>query len=110
MLEFTWTHGGALNASEFAHGPLEVVEEGVPYVFLLGDDKTRDITIRTIKFVRRYSKDVIVFDVKDFSKNMSSDLDPLLLFVPLEFFYYYLSIYKDHNPDDRRYYGGKVSY
>ncbi len=110
MLEFTWTHGCALNSAEFAHGPLEVVEEGVPYVFLLGSDETREITLRTIKFVRTYSSDVIVFDVNDFAKGMSSDLDPLLLFVPLEFFYYYLSIYKDHNPDDRRYYGGKVKY
>ncbi|RRD67380.1 fructoselysine 6-phosphate deglycase, partial [Escherichia coli] len=23
---------------------------------------------------------------------------------------YYLSIYKDHNPDERRYYGGLVEY
>ncbi len=110
MLEFTWTHGSALNAAEFRHGPLEVVEEGVPYVFLLGNDDTRNITKRAIDFVRKYTSEVIVFDILDYSNDMSPDLDPLMLFVPLEFFYYYLSIYKDHNPDDRRYYGGKVEY
>jgi fructoselysine 6-phosphate deglycase len=37
-------------------------------------------------------------------------LAPFVMFVPLEWFCYYLSIYKDHNPDDRRYYGGLVEY
>ncbi len=110
MFEFTWTHGCALNAADFAHGPLEVVEDGVPYVFLLGNDDTREITKRAIQFVKRYSSDVFVFDVLDYVDNLHADLDPLSIFVPLEYFYYYLSIYKDHNPDDRRYYGGKVQY
>ena len=37
-------------------------------------------------------------------------LDPIALFVPLEYFYLYLSLGKNHNPDDRRYYGGLVEY
>ena len=37
-------------------------------------------------------------------------LAPFLMFVPMEWLCYYLSIYKDHNPDERRYYGGLVEY
>ncbi len=110
LLEFTWTHGCSLNASEFRHGPLEVVEEGVPYVFLLGNDAFRPVTERSLRFVERRTKDVLVFDVRKFEGGLHPALDPLILFVPLEFFYYYLSVYKDHNPDARRYYGGLAEY
>ncbi|AYZ74093.1 SIS domain-containing protein [Fusobacterium necrophorum] len=110
MLEFTWTHGSCINASEFRHGPLEVVENGVPYVFFLGNDDSRKITQRTIDFVKKLNKDYMVFDINDYEKNLHPMLTPMILFVPLEFFYYYLSIYKNHNPDDRRYYGGLVKY
>ena len=110
MLEFTWTHGAALNAAEFRHGPLEVVEEGIPYVFMLGTDESRHTTERTIRFVEQLTKDVIVFDFAKYAKGLHPLLAPFVLFVPLEYFYYYLSISKDHNPDDRRYYGGLMEY
>lgn len=110
MLEFTWTHGSMLNAAEFRHGPLEVVEKGVPYVFMLGTDESRHTTERTINFVKQFTEDYIVFDYADLKYDLHPMLAPMVLFVPLEYFYYYLSISKDHNPDDRRYYGGLVKY
>ncbi len=110
MMEFAWTHGANINSSEFRHGPLEIVEEGVPFIFLLGTDESRHTTERTINFVKKLDKDYIVFDYKEIAKDLHPMLSPFVLFVPLEWFFYYLSIYKDHNPDDRRYYGGIVKY
>jgi fructoselysine 6-phosphate deglycase len=110
LLEFTWTHGSVLNASEFRHGPLEVVEEGVPYIFLLGTDESRETTKRALDFVKRYSNDVIVFDYADYCEGLHPMLSPFVLFIPMEWFCYYLAIYKDHNPDGRRYYGGLANY
>ena len=110
MLEFTWTHGSYLNAAEFRHGPLEVVEEGVPYIFLLGTDSSRHTTERALKFIKKLTDDYIVFDYQEISHGLHPLLAPFVLFVPLEYFYYYLSINKDHNPDDRRYYGGLMEY
>ncbi|MGI6169222.1 MAG: SIS domain-containing protein [Christensenellales bacterium] len=110
MLEFTWTHGCNLNSSEFRHGPLEVVEADTNYVFFLGRDKTRPSAERALRFVEGLTDNVIVFDSKKFSDKFHPALDPFLIFVPLEYFYYYLSIYKGHNPDDRRYYGGLREY
>ena len=110
MLEFTWTHGSQLNAAEFRHGPLEVVEEGVPYVFLLGTDESRHTTKRALNFVKKLTDDYIVFDFKEISHGLHPMLAPFVMFVPLEYFYYYLSINKGHNPDDRRYYGGLMEY
>jgi len=110
LLEFTWTHGSTLNSAEFRHGPLEVVEPGVPFIFLLGTDASRHTTERALNFVRRYDAEVITFDYAELGEGLHPMLAPMVLFVPLEWFCYYLSIYKDHNPDDRRYYGGLVEY
>lgn len=110
MMEFTWTHGASLNASEFRHGPLEIVNKDVPFVILMGTDESRHTIERTYNFVKRYSDEYIVFDYEEISHGLHPMLAPMVLFVPLEYFYYYLSIGKDHNPDDRRYYGGIVKY
>lgn len=110
LMEFTWTHGSVIESGEFRHGPLEVVEEGVPFIFLLGTDESRHTTQRAINFVQRFSKDYIVVDYAEISQGLHPMLAPFVLFVPMEWLCYYLSIYKDHNPDDRRYYGGLVEY
>ena len=110
LLEFTWTHGSSLNSAEFRHGPLEVVEQGVPFIFLLGTDASRHTTERALNFVQRYDSEIITFDFAELSQGLHPMLAPMVLFVPLEWFCYYLAIYKDHNPDDRRYYGGIVEY
>lgn len=99
-----------LNSAEFRHGPLEVVESGVPFIFLLGTDASRHTTERALNFVKRYDSEVITFDYAELSEGLHPMLAPMVLFVPLEWFCYYLAIYKDHNPDDRRYYGGIVEY
>jgi fructoselysine 6-phosphate deglycase len=110
QMEFAWTHGAVLESAEFRHGPLEIVEEGIPFIFYLGTDKSRHTTERALDFVKKYSTDVIVFDYAEINNGMHELLAPMVMFVPLEWFYYYLSIYKNHNPDDRRYYGGIVEY
>ncbi len=43
-MEFTWTHGCVIESGEFRHGPLEIVEPGVPFLFLLGNDESRHTT------------------------------------------------------------------
>ena len=85
MLEFTWTHGCNLNASEFRHGPLEVVEENTNYVFFLGRDKTRPSAERALRFVEGLTDNVIVFDSKKFSDKFHRTRS-FLIFVPLEYF------------------------
>ena len=31
-MEFLWSHGAVIQAGEFRHGPLEIVESGVPFL------------------------------------------------------------------------------
>jgi len=66
--------------------------------------------MKGLNFAQCYADNVIVFDYADLSQGLHPMLAPMVLFVPLEWFCYYLAIYKDHNPDNRRYYGGLVQY
>ena len=40
-MEFLWSHGAVIQAGEFRHGPLEIVESGVPFLFLVPTDSSR---------------------------------------------------------------------
>lgn len=42
-MEFLWSHGAVIQAGEFRHGPLEIVESGVPFLFLVPTDSSRVI-------------------------------------------------------------------
>ncbi len=104
-MEFLWSHGAVIQAGEFRHGPLEIVESGVPFLFLVPTDSSRVITQRALKFVEKWKGTAIVLDYADFAMGLHDDLAPFVMFVLLEWFCYYFSIVRDHNPDDRRYYG-----
>ncbi|GMX63005.1 fructoselysine 6-phosphate deglycase [Paenibacillus elgii] len=104
-MEFMWGHGAVIESGEFRHGPLEIVEPGVPFVFLVGTDASRHITERALRFVKKYKGEHIVFDYQELSGGLHPDLAPMVMFVPLEWFSYYFAVARDHNPDDRRYYG-----
>ena len=52
-MEFLWSHGAVIQAGEFRHGPLEIVESGVPFLFLIPTDSSRVITQRALKFVEK---------------------------------------------------------
>lgn len=53
-MEFLWSHGAVIQAGEFRHGPLEIVESGVPFLFLVPTDSSRVITQRALKFVEKW--------------------------------------------------------
>jgi fructoselysine-6-P-deglycase FrlB-like protein len=103
-MEFIWGHGSVIESGEFRHGPLEITEEGVPFLFLLGTDPSRHTTERALRFVKRYTKSVLVLDYQEICAGLHADLAPMLMFVPLEWLSYYLALMNNHNPDDRRYY------
>lgn len=105
-----WASFWANDAPSLSIMALEIVEPGVPFLFLLGNDESRHTTERAINFVKQRTDNVIVIDYAEISQGLHPWLAPFLMFVPMEWLCYYLSIYKDHNPDERRYYGGLVEY
>ena len=109
-MEFTWTHGSVIESGEFKHGPLEMVEEGSSFLFLQNTDDSRTTTDKAINFAKRYTDNIIVVDNAELNHNLHNWVAPFVMFVPLEWIFFYHSEAKGHNPDDRRYYGGLVEY
>lgn len=103
-MEFVWSHGSVIESGEFRHGPLEITEPGVPFLFLLGTDASRHTTERALTFVKQYTDDYLVLDYQEFSMGLHADLAPMVMFVPLEWLSYYFAVMKEHHPDQRRYY------
>ncbi|HXX39427.1 MAG TPA: SIS domain-containing protein [bacterium] len=65
LQEQQWIHAAAVNAAEFFHGAFEIVEEGTPLIVLLGEDVSRPIAERALRFAQRYSRKVVAIDTKD---------------------------------------------
>ncbi len=66
MMEMQWVNSGHFHSGEFFHGPFEIVEEGVPFVLLMNDGKTRSVDARALTFLERFRAKVAVVDAKDY--------------------------------------------
>lgn len=108
LLEMQWVHSTSLNAAEFQHGPLEIVQPGLPMIFLLGADETRGETERAMEFSRRHGAKIIAFDMKEIP-GIHPLLAPFGVHLPLQWFNWYLGVERNHPVSTRRYMG-KVPY
>ena len=108
LLEMQWIDASSINAAEFQHGPLEIVRSGLPIIFLLGTDESREVTERALAFAQRYGARTIVFDLKDMP-DIHPWFAPFGLHLPLQWLNWYLGVERDHPISTRRYMG-KVAY
>lgn len=108
LIEMQWVDAVSLNAAEFQHGPLEIVQPGLPMIFLLGLDETRSVTERALNFARRFGARTIVFDHAEMP-GIHPYLAPFGLHLPLQWFNWYLGMERNHIISQRRYMG-KVVY
>jgi fructoselysine 6-phosphate deglycase len=108
LIEMQWINAASLNAAEFQHGPLEIVQPGLPMIFLLGLDESRGITERALEFSQKYGAETIVFDLADMPE-IHPLLAPFGLHLPLQWFNWYLGQERNHVISLRRYMG-KVAF
>ena len=108
LLEMQWLHATTLNAGEFRHGPLEIVQAGLPMIFLLGLDESRQETERAMEFSRRHGAEILAFDLKEIP-GIHPLLAPFGVHLPLQWFVWYLGVERNHPIFTRRYMG-KVPY
>lgn len=108
LLEMHWINAGMINASEFQHGPLEIVDKGLPMIFLLGRGEERSIAERALRFAQRHGADTIVMDFEDMP-HFHDWFAPFALHLPLQWFNWYLGVERNHPVSTRRYMG-KVAF
>ncbi|MEV4020070.1 SIS domain-containing protein [Nonomuraea angiospora] len=107
--EMQWLRTTRVHSAEFFHGSLELIEEDTSVIIFQGEDETRPLTDRAEAFARRVSKDVTVFDTRDYpltgiSPEFRGLLAPLVLDTVMSRVSKHLERVRDHSLDLRRYY------
>ncbi|MEH7384513.1 SIS domain-containing protein [Bacillus sp. JJ1521] len=107
--EMQWIKTRPVHASDFFHGTLELVEEDTSIILLKGEDISRPLTERVERFAEHYTKELTVFDTKDYELQGISDevrrfISPIVLATLLERVSCHLEKERNHPLSTRRYY------
>ncbi|WP_391559968.1 SIS domain-containing protein [Robertmurraya sp.] len=107
--EMQWIKSKSIHAAEFFHGTIELVEEDTSVILFKGEDKTRPLMDRVENFVNRYTKNVTIFDTKDYplegiSNEFREYLSPIIIATAVERLSIHLEQKRNHSLEIRRYY------
>ena len=115
LLELTYVTSLAYPAGESKHGPISIVEEGVPVIFLCPRGETRKDIIGGIMEMKARGARIISVceegdreitelsdDVIEMPKGIPEVLSPIPYVVPLQLFAYHLAVQKGLDPDKPR--------
>ncbi|MEM2154342.1 MAG: glutamine--fructose-6-phosphate transaminase (isomerizing) [Nitrososphaeria archaeon] len=115
LLEISYTPSLAYPAGESKHGPISVVEDGVPTIFICPNDETRkEILGNIMEMKSRGAKIISICEEGDQKiKNLSDDiveipkqihpiLSPIPYIIPLQLLAYYIAVEKGLDPDKPR--------
>jgi fructoselysine-6-phosphate deglycase len=107
--EMQWIRTRPVHASDFFHGSLELVQEGVSVFLFKGEDASRPLAERVARFVPSVGGSLTVLDTMDYptpelSPTLRALLSPALLATLLERISAHLEVMRDHPLTTRRYY------
>ena len=110
--EVSYIHGEAYYSTEFKHGPLALIDEGQPVIFISSNEHCEKI-ISAINEVRVRKGKIISISNENPSLRLNSDIfipipedgfftTPILSVVVLQLLAYYLAVERGFNPDTPR--------
>jgi len=102
--EISYVHAEAYPAGELKHGPLALLEEGVPVIAICPNDDLSEKMESNIQEAKARSATVLIVGEEGELKVPIADplLSPILYIVPLHLLAYYISIGKKLDPDKPR--------
>lgn len=114
LKEISYIHAEGYPAAEMKHGPIALIDENMPVVFVAPKDRTYDKIISNIEEVRARNGKIIVLATED-DDNINSYADyvlrvpkslalfaPILNVIPLQFLSYYIAVARGCNVDQPR--------
>ncbi len=114
LKEITYIHGEGYAAGELKHGPLALIDVGIPVVVLLPPGENLEKTMSNLEEVRARGADVLAIgafkDKEQFTKAkdiflINDEVDeiiaPLVYIVPLQLLSYYVAISKEGVDPDK---------
>ncbi|MCG2829082.1 glutamine--fructose-6-phosphate transaminase (isomerizing) [Methanothermobacter sp. K4] len=112
LKEITYIHGEGYAAGELKHGPLALIDDGVPVVAISPPGPCHDKTLSNVEEVKARGARVIgvgstldealMKEADDFiglSPDVDEVLSPLVYIVPLQLLSYYVSVERGLDPD-----------
>ena len=114
LKELSYLHAEGYPAGEMKHGPLALIEEGLPVIVIAPKDKYFEKTISNMQeVIARGGKILFITDIKKESLNenirfglrvphIDSLLSPILLTLPLQMLAYHVALLKNCDVDKPR--------
>jgi glucosamine--fructose-6-phosphate aminotransferase (isomerizing) len=112
LMEIAYIPSMAFPAGESKHGPISLVENGFPVVFICPRDDSHRTLIGNIMEMKARGADIIAIieegdeeiktlavDYVEVPKGIPSVLSPIPFAVPLQLLAYYVALEKGYNPD-----------
>ncbi|MFW9927448.1 MAG: glutamine--fructose-6-phosphate transaminase (isomerizing) [Candidatus Thorarchaeota archaeon] len=115
LKEIAYNHAEAYSAGESKHGPIALVQNEYPVIFIVPKDETRSRIIGNIMEMKARGASIIsviqkgdddIASLSDHSFIIPDDVEPefsiLPYIVPLQLFSYYMALRKGYDPDKPR--------
>ncbi len=107
--EMQWIKTKSINAAEYFHGTLELVEKDTSLILLYGEDETRKLMDRVYNFSKNISDVINIFDTKEIELPFTDSryrciVSPIVIYAILECLSRHLEAERNHPLTTRRYY------
>jgi len=108
LMEMQWMHTYACESAEFFHGPFEVVTENTPLVVFMGEDASRPLSERVVRFAKKFTERLIIYDSRDYEmKGIDPEVRPIfapfILEAAVDRLAQRLAVWHNHPLTTRRY-------
>lgn len=108
LMEMQWMHTYACEAAEFFHGPFEVIDQNTPMMIFLGEDPARPETERVIRFAKKFTERLLIYDSKDYEMkgidpSVRGIFAPFVVEAPFDRLAQHLAVWHNHPLSTRRY-------
>jgi fructoselysine 6-phosphate deglycase len=114
MMEMQWIQAQPIEAAEFFHGPFEIVDARWPLILLVGEDPTRPLAERVVRFAERVTERTMIYDSREarmpgIPEEVRGILSPLILQCSMSRLAARFAVWRQHPLSTRRYMS-KVEY
>ena len=114
LKEISYIHAEGYSAAEIKHGPIALINESTPSMFLVPDDNMREKILSNMKEVKARNGRVLAIAVKGdqevsdiaddvfYVNSISENFYPYLMVVPLQLFSYFCALELNRDVDQPR--------
>jgi len=112
LMEISYVPAIAYPAGESKHGPISLIEQDFPVIFICPKDETHKTVVSNIMEMKARGASIIVLceegdeeikhladDFIEIPKGVPEILSPILYVIPLQLLAYYMALERGHNPD-----------